>query len=168
MKKLANKAAKTVAEVKVFLFGCFCLLEKTIFVFLEEQTNVCRAVARILFQLRQRGKLGVPSGIQGHSPWSGLGGKAPWSWKLFRGWVPKRNGKCATILLFCDLFISHQKCLKLHIYNNAVVKCHWVTICKTVCPMLSDRCLYCLYVCRSVMYIMAKRLDGSRCHLVRR
>ena len=32
-------------------------------------------------------------------------------------------------------------------YNNAVVKCHWATVCKTVRPMLSDRCQsVCLYV----------------------
>ena len=63
--------------------------------------------------------------------------------------MPKGNGKCrpTTILLFYDLFIIHQKCLKLHIYNNAVVKCHWAT----VRHMLSDRCLYC--VCRSVMLV---------------
>jgi len=64
--------------------------------------------------------------------------------------MPKGNGKCTTVLLFYDLFFIQQKCLKLHIYTNAVVKCHWATVCKTVRPMLSDRCLYCLSVCRSV------------------
>jgi len=34
----------------------------------------------------------------------------------------------------------------------------------TVRPMLSDRCLSCL----PRWYIVAKRLDGSWCHLVRR
>jgi len=66
--------------------------------------------------------------------------------------MPKGNGKCTTILLFYDLFIIQQKYLKLHIYNNAVVKCHWVTVCKTVRRMLSDRC-HCLSVCQSVMLV---------------
>jgi len=57
-----------------------------------------------------------------------------------------------TILLFYDLFIIQQKWLKLHIYNNALVMCHWATVCKTVRPMLSDRC-HCLSVCRSVMLV---------------
>jgi len=53
---------------------------------------------------------------------------------LFSSWMPKGNGKCTTILLFYDLFIVKQKC-------------HWATVCKTVRPMLSNRCLYCLLVC---------------------
>ena len=53
------------------------------------------------------------------------------------------------LVLFYDLYIIQQKCIKLHVhvYNNAVVKCHWATVCKTVRPMLSDRCQsVCLYV----------------------
>jgi len=117
-----------------------------------------RAVARILFQPRQRGRLNrgaggaAPSGVQGQTPDQGSVGFAPWSSKLFSSWMPKWNGKCTAILLFYDLFIIQQKCLKLHIYNNAVVKWHWTTICKTVRPMLSDRC-HCLSVCRSVMLV---------------
>jgi len=47
-----------------------------------------RAVARILFQPRQRDEPGIgggaPSGVQEHSPWSGGQGVKPlWSWKLF-------------------------------------------------------------------------------------
>ena len=38
----------------------------------------------------------------------------------------------------------------------------WATVSKTVHPMLSDRCLSCLWR----WCIVAKRLDGSRCHLV--
>ena len=79
-----------------------------------------RAVATTLFQPRQRGKVETwghsPNGVQGQSPWSG--GQSPWSWKLFSSWMPKGNGKCATILLFYDLFIIEQKCLKLHIYKT--------------------------------------------------
>jgi len=38
----------------------------------------------------------------------------------------------------------------------------WATICKTVCPVLSDRCLsVCLSVCLRRWCIVAKRLDGS-------
>ena len=33
------------------------------------------------------------------------------------------------------------------------------TVCKTVCPMLLNRCLSCLYVCLSVT-LVAKPLDG--------
>jgi len=40
----------------------------------------------------------------------------------------------------------------------------WATVCITVRPLLSDRCLSCL----RRWCIVAKRLDGSRCHLVRR
>jgi len=45
------------------------------------------------------------------------------------------------LVLFYDLFIIQQKRIKLHVhvYNNAVVKCHWATVCKTVRPMLLDR-----------------------------
>jgi len=39
------------------------------------------------------------------------------------------------------------------------------TVCKTVRPMLSDRCLS---VCLCRWCIVAKRLDGLGCHLVRR
>ena len=66
--------------------------------------------------------------------------------------MPKGDGKRTRILLFYDLFIIQQKRLKLHIYNNAVVKYHWATVCKTVRPMLSDRC-HCLSVCRSVTLV---------------
>jgi len=41
----------------------------------------------------------------------------------------------------------------------------WVTVCKTVRPMLSDRCpsvLSCLSVCLWRSCTVAKRLDGSR------
>jgi len=38
------------------------------------------------------------------------------------------------------------------------------TVCKMVRPMLSDRCMSCLCLWR--WCIVAKRLDGSRCHLV--
>ena len=37
----------------------------------------------------------------------------------------------------------------------------WVTVCKMVCPMLLDCCLSCLS-----LTLVAKRLDGSRCHVV--
>jgi len=36
----------------------------------------------------------------------------------------------------------------------------WATVCKTVRPMLSDRCLSCLWR----WCVVAKRLNGSRCH----
>jgi len=39
----------------------------------------------------------------------------------------------------------------------------WASICKTLCPVLSDRCLSVLSV---RWYIVAKRLDGSRWNLV--
>jgi len=47
----------------------------------------------------------------------------------------------------------------------------WATVCKTVRPMLSDRCPVCLSVCLSCLSclscllcwcIVAKRVDGSR------
>jgi len=41
----------------------------------------------------------------------------------------------------------------------------WATVCKTVRPMLSDRCLSCLSF-PWPWYMVTKRLDGSRCHLV--
>jgi len=49
----------------------------------------------------------------------------------------------------------------------------WATVCKTVRPILSDRCLSVLYVlscpvCDAGVLSVTKRLDGSRCHLVRR
>jgi len=40
----------------------------------------------------------------------------------------------------------------------------WATVCKTVRPMLSDRCLSCLWH----WCIVAKRLDGSRWNLAHR
>jgi len=43
----------------------------------------------------------------------------------------------------------------------------WATVCKTIRPMLSDRCLSVLYV-TLVYVVMAKRLHGLRSHLVRR
>jgi len=42
----------------------------------------------------------------------------------------------------------------------------WATVCKTVRPILSDRCLSSLSVCLWRRCIVAKRLDGSSCHLV--
>jgi len=45
------------------------------------------------------------------------------------------------------IYYSVKNRLAAHIYCNAVVKFHWATVCKTVRPMLSDRCLYCLPVC---------------------
>ena len=48
----------------------------------------------------------------------------------------------------------------------------WSTVCETVRPVLSDRCLSCLSVCLSVLYvtlvIMVKRFDGSRQNLAYR
>jgi len=41
----------------------------------------------------------------------------------------------------------------------------WATVCKTVRNMLSDRCPVCP-VCLQRWCTVAKRLDGSRCHLV--
>ena len=46
-------------------------------------------------------------------------------------------------------------------------QCFWATVCKTVRPMLSDRCLAvlsCLY-CLWLWCTVSKRLDGSRFHL---
>jgi len=43
----------------------------------------------------------------------------------------------------------------------------WATICKMVCPMLWDRCAVCS-VYLQCWCIVAKRLGGSRYHLVRR
>ena len=43
--------------------------------------------------------------------------------------------------------------------------CFWATVCRTVRPMLSDHCLSCLS-CLWRWSIVAKPLDGSRCHLV--
>jgi len=58
----------------------------------------------------------------------------------------KGNGKSTTILLFFDVFIIQQKCLKLHIYNNTAVKWNfWTTV--MVRPVLQDRRLVCLSVC---------------------
>jgi len=42
--------------------------------------------------------------------------------------------------------------------------CFWATVCKTVCPILA----VCLSVVFACWCIVAKRLDGSRCHLVQR
>jgi len=44
----------------------------------------------------------------------------------------------------------------------------WATVCKTVCPILSDHCPSVCPVCLWCLCIVAKRLDGSRCHLVQR
>jgi len=43
----------------------------------------------------------------------------------------------------------------------------WATVCKTVRPMLSVRCLSCLCVCLWRSCTVAKRLDGSRWNLAR-
>jgi len=44
----------------------------------------------------------------------------------------------------------------------------WATVCKTVHSVLSDRCLSVPSLCMWRWCIVAKRLDGSRCHMVRR
>ena len=45
----------------------------------------------------------------------------------------------------------------------------WATVCKTVRPVQRDRCLSVCLSCLSVTLVfLAKRLDGSKCHLVRR
>jgi len=93
----------------------------------DTEHPITRAVARILFQPRQR----VNRGSGGRAPAESRGRvlvrgeDPPRSWKLFSSWMPYGNGKSTTILLFCDLFIIQQKHLKLHVYNNAAMKCHW-------------------------------------------
>jgi len=43
----------------------------------------------------------------------------------------------------------------------------WATVCKTVLPMLWESCLsVCLSVCLRRCCIVAKRLNGSRCHFM--
>ena len=59
----------------------------------------------------------------------------------------KGNSKSTIILLFYDLVIIQQKCLKLHIYNNAVVKRNfWTTITSNGSPSATVP-LLCLSVC---------------------
>jgi len=65
-----------------------------------------------------------------------------------RGW----NVPTSTLLL----------CLFVVFDRNYCTFGFWATVCKTVRPMLSDRCLSCLWR----WCIVAKRLHGSRCHLV--
>jgi len=51
------------------------------------------------------------------------------------------------------------------------LSCFWATVCKTVRPMLSDRCPVCASVCLSCLWRWctgAKRLDGSRWNFARR
>jgi len=78
--------------------------------------------------------------------------KRDWSWvyeqftenmeMIRKQWVENRGGSIEE----SDEVISSQECG------------FWATVCKPVRPMLSDRCLSCLWRWCSA----AKRLDGSR------
>jgi len=60
---------------------------------------------------------------------------------------PKEMENVLQFYYFTTYLLFSKNVLSGIIYNNAVVKYHWATVCKTVRPMLSERCLYCVSVC---------------------
>jgi len=75
---------------------------------------------------------GAHSGVQGQSPWSGgQGGEAPLKLKAFCLSQVQMGAQICQFLLPCKLL------------KNAF----WATVCKTVGPMLLDRCLSVCPVC---------------------
>ena len=70
-----------------------------------------RAVARILFQPRQRGEPGIwggaPSGVQEQSPWSGVRGEAPLKLKAFQQLDTQRKWKIYYNFLILGLRLIH-------------------------------------------------------------
>ena len=68
---------------------------------------------------------GAPSGIQGQSPWSGTQGAKPPEAESILSFTSANGAQICQFLLPCKL-------LKY---------AFWATVCKTVRPMLLDRCL---------------------------
>jgi len=73
---------------------------------------------------------------------------------------------CGKMLIFAALerwLIQIRETVSSFVYNICCFRRPFIKR-LTVRPMLSDRCLSCLSV--SLVYWLAKELDGSRCHLV--
>ena len=63
-------------------------------------------------------------------------------------------------VLECVLALTrtHDSLMLRHVHNGLVC---WATVCKTVCPMLSDRCLPCLSVCLSACLSVTLVFSGQ-------